>query len=230
MRVRDAGKRFWYLRRRFAPWRRVTQPFHIAIENTYFRYEVPAGAARVPGLEEGRHPTPRTVRKERRQREREEKLEGLSGWEWVWKLPFLLVFLLVIVVLGQALELLALVLWFVLFAVSLVEMAAQVVVGVPLLVARMFGVVSTRVDVFREQGNHLASLTVLRVPGYWRAGRLVSALAEHRRTADRPFDPIHDPRVSMLLREYETVVVSHASLYAEAQAYAPMAEPRHRRG
>ncbi|MEU7145897.1 hypothetical protein ABZ942_41090 [Nocardia sp. NPDC046473] len=47
-------------------------------------------------------------------------------------------------------------------------MAVQLIVGAPLLVARRLGLVSSRVDVYREQENHLASLTVLRVPGYRR--------------------------------------------------------------
>lgn len=227
VRVRDGNHRLWYLRRRFTPWRGVVQPFHIAIENTYFRYAVPAGAAHPMGPEEGRKPLPRTLRKERRQAEREESLGRLNGWEWMWKFPLLLVFLLAMVVFGQAIELLALLLWLALFAISLIEMAAQLIVVLPLLVARMLGLVSSRVDVFREQENHLASLTVLHVPGYRRAGRLTSALAERRRAADRPFDPIHDPQIAMLLQEYQAVVVRHDSL--EAEAYEPLTEPRHRR-
>lgn len=207
------------------------QPYYIAFENTYFRYEVPAGAPQPIEAEQGRQPTPRTVRRERRQAEREAKLDGLSGWEWLWKLPFLLVFLLFVVVLGQALELLALLLWFVLVIVSLVEMAAQVIVGVPLLVARVLGPAASRVDVFREQGNHLASLTVLRVSGHRRAGQLRNALAEHRRTAAIPFDPVQDPHVAMLLRQYDAEVVSHDSLYTGpgAESYAPPPQPRHSR-
>ncbi|MGX1808251.1 hypothetical protein ACWIGI_21235 [Nocardia sp. NPDC055321] len=231
MRVRDASKRFWYLRRRFAPWRRVVQPYNIGFENTYFRYEVPAAAPTPIDAEQGPQPSQRTVRRERRRAEREAKLTGISGWEWLWKLPLVLVLLLVMIVLGQVLEVLLLLLWFVLFAVSLVEMAAQVIVGVPLLVARVLGLAASRVDVFREQGNHLTSLTVLRVSGHRRAGKLRNALVEHRRTAATPFDPVQDPHIAMLLRQYDAEVVSHDSRYVglDADWYAPPPQPRHSR-
>lgn len=162
---------------------------------------------------------PSAARRQRRQAEREERLDRLGGWQWLYKFPLLLIFLVAIAFVGQLLDLLLFLLFLVLCAAALVEVTAQLIIGTILLVPRLLGIMRSRVDVYTEEGNHLASLTVLHVPGYTRAGQLVNTLADQRRTANWPFDPIRDPATDMTLRKYQAEIVRH-----ESQWNAPKVE------
>ncbi|MEV5836934.1 hypothetical protein [Nocardia sp. NPDC052112] len=213
MRVTDSGKRTWYLRRRFLPWRRLVQPFNIGIEGTYFRYEVPVGAPPPSGPHAVQQLTPRAARRERRRDDRERKLDRLEGWQWLYWFPVLLLILALVGVIGQALELLMFLVFLALCVCASVELMVQSIVATLLAVPRMLGAVRSRVDVYTENGNRLASLTVLYVPGHWRAKRLMVALAELRRAASRPFDPVHDPRAVELLQRYRAELIRHESLW-----------------
>ncbi|MEV6427388.1 hypothetical protein [Nocardia sp. NPDC051463] len=214
MRVTDTGKRAWYLRRRFLPWRRLVQPFNIGMEGTYFRYKVPVGAAPPSGPRAVQRPTPRAARRQQRRDDREHKLDRVEGWQWLYWFPLLLIVLALVALVGQVLELLMFLLFLVLCVCASIELAVQLIVGTILVVPRMLGAVRSRVDVYTEHGNRLASLTVLSVPGHWQARQLVVASAELRRSANWPFDPVHDPHVVMLLQQYRAEIIHHESLWS----------------
>ncbi|MFI6867566.1 hypothetical protein [Nocardia sp. NPDC050406] len=192
----------------------MIQPYNIAFEGTYFRYRVPVGAPPPGATPAGSELRPSAARRQHRQADREEKLNRLGGWQWLYKFPLLLVYIAFIALLGQALELLMFLLFVVLLAGALVELAVQVIVGMFLLVPRLLGLASSRVDIFTHDGNRLASLTVLHVSGYGRAGQLVTALSDQRRMASWPFDPVRDQQAAMALRHFGAEVVRHDSLWS----------------
>ncbi|TVT42422.1 hypothetical protein FNH05_22315 [Amycolatopsis rhizosphaerae] len=214
MRVKDAGGERWSIRRKFTPWHRVFQPVNLA-SGTYLRYRVEQ-----PSEKQRNALANAKQRREKRKAERESRRDEreISGWQWLYLLPLLLVAAFAVGAVGQAVEafvyLVQFLIWLVVLPFYLVELLLRFVVGGVLWLARATGLARTRIDVVGG-GERIASLTRILVPGYGNAGHLVRALGETRSKASWPFDPVREPEVARLLAGARAEVVEHTGWQTE---------------
>jgi hypothetical protein len=97
---------------------------------------------------------------------------------------------------------------------ALQEQIAKLAAGGMLWVARATGMARSRVDVLADDENiaDLHSLTVLTLPGFSAAGALVSALAQQRARANRPFHPQQDPELAGVFGHFQFRVEQHVGM------------------
>jgi hypothetical protein len=97
---------------------------------------------------------------------------------------------------------------------ALLEQITQLAAGGMLWVARATGMARSRVDVLADDENiaGLHSLTVLTLPGFSAAGALVSALAQQRARANRPFHPQQDPELARIFGHFQVRVEQHVGM------------------
>jgi hypothetical protein len=220
VRIKDTGGFSWVITRRLSPWRRKVQPVNYAF-GRYHRFRVvPLG-----GVEE----SPRARAKRVRVRRRDDRRRRLLAMEdrgglWLLLYPGLLVVNTVITgftrmfweirTKGKFL------IGILLLPFAFVELLAQLIAGGALLLARVTGMARSRVDVLAEDKEiaDLHSLTVLTLPGFSAAGGLVSALAQQRAKATRPFDPRHDPELGNMFAHFQVRVEEHVGMNVQQGA------------
>jgi hypothetical protein len=214
VRVKDTGGYSWVITRRLSPWRRKVQPVNYAF-GRYHRFRVvPLG-----GVEE----SARAVAKRERVQRREDRRRRLLDMEdrggfWLLLFPVLLaVNTFATAISRTSWEIRTkgkFLIGILLLPFALVELLAQLIAGGALLLARVTGMARSRVDVLAEDKEiaDLHSLTVLTLPGFSAAGELVSALAQQRAKADRPFDPRQDPELGAMFGHFKVRVEEHIGM------------------
>jgi hypothetical protein len=220
VRVQDTGGFSWVITRRLSPWRRKVQPVNYAF-GRYHRFRVvPLG-----GVEESPRVSAKRDRAQRRD-DRRRRLLDMEDRGGLWLLLYPALLLVNTVITGftrmfweirtKGKFLIAVLL----LPFAFVELLAQLIAGGALLLARVTGMARSRVDVLAEDKEiaDLHSLTVLTLPGFSAAGELVSALAQQRTKATRPFDPRQDPELGNMFAQIQVRVDEHIGMSVQQGA------------